>query len=321
VVRIIRDAFYHPEGVLIGEAPAEPQTAAWRLAPPPPPPEVPFDEEAPPASPWGDDAWAAPEPVDQGLHPDELEAQQKLYEAEQLLTEAHAEAERLLAAAQQQAASLLARAQSDAAGELEQARAEVAGLHENAAAAADEARAAAEQAGHAEGFAKGEAEGMEHGHAEGMAKAELETSNRIAQVTQLAESAAVDRRELLHAAEDEVVRLALQIAEKVLHREVQLDRRLVNHMAETALQYVAVDGQVRLRVNPTDLSELSAYWLRRHGEVEGERSYELMGDPEVARGGVVIETRAGRVDARLETQLEEVARSLGAMPDESIFAE
>jgi flagellar biosynthesis/type III secretory pathway protein FliH len=35
----------------------------------------------------------------------------------------------------------------------------------------------------------------------------------------------------------------------------------------------------------------------------------------------VIETRAGRVDARLETQLEEVARSLGAMPDESIFAE
>lgn len=321
MVRIIRDAFFHPESVLIGEVPAEPESPAWRLAPPPPPPEVPFDEAPSAASPWDQDPWATPESVDEGPHPDELEAQRKLFEAEQLLAEAQAEAERLLAAAQQQAAALLARAQSDAAGELEQARAQVAELHESATAEANDARATAEQAGHAEGFAKGEAEGMEHGHAEGLARAELETSNRIAQVTQLAESAAVDRRELLHAAEDEVVRLALQIAEKVLHREVQLDRRLVNHMAETALQYVAVDGQVRLRVNPTDLSELGAYWLRRHGEVEGERSYELVGDPEVARGGVVIETRAGRVDARLETQLEEVARSLGAMPDESIFAE
>lgn len=327
MARIIRGAPYLAEGIMIGETRREPEVLTWRMAPPPPPPEVPFDGVGPDAHPptlWSQGPWSAglDQPTAESEpHPDEIDAHRKLREAEQLVLEAHEEAERLLADARRQAAEIGADAAARADEELERARAAAREIQQSAAVAAEQVRAEAEQAGRAEGFARGEAEGMAHGHAEGLAKAEFETVETIGRVTQLAESAAVDRRELLHAAEDEVVRLAVQIAEKVLQREVQMDRRLINHMAELALQYVAVGGQVRLRVNPADFNELSAYWHQRHGEVEVDRSYEIVTDAEIGRGGVVIETRAGRVDARLETQLEEVARSLGAMPDDAMFAE
>ena len=52
-----------------------------------------------------------------------------------------------------------------------------------------------------------------------------------------------------------------------------------------------------------------------------ERSYEVKADPEVNPGGVVIDTRAGVVDAQIETQLDEIARAIGALPDLSTMAE
>jgi flagellar assembly protein FliH len=327
--RVLRGAPYGADSVLIGDAPfvAVPRPA-WRMAPPPPPPPVEPDEDdftdadatewAP--SPWSDDA--EPEPPE--TSPFDEEAQRKLAEAEQLLADANAEAARLLAQAQRQAAELVASAEED----LEHARAEALEMHQQAEAEAariraeaQEGRAAVEQAGREEGLAAGRADGLELAREQSLAQAREEVAEQLSRATELAESAAVDRRELLHNAEAEVVRLALQVARKVLDREVHVDSTVVNRIAEAALQYVAVDGVVRLRVNPEDHMQLSQYWKGRHGTTEADRTYDIVADPEVPRGGVVIDTRAGTVDARLETQLDEIARSIGVMGDEMVIAE
>jgi flagellar biosynthesis/type III secretory pathway protein FliH len=117
------------------------------------------------------------------------------------------------------------------------------------------------------------------------------------------------------------VRLAVQIAQRVLGRELRVDRTVVNQIAEAALQYVAVDGVVRLRVSPDDYQQFEQYWTGRHGRRESERAYEIVADPEVNAGGIVIDTRAGVVDAQIETQLDEIARAIGALPDQSTLAE
>jgi flagellar biosynthesis/type III secretory pathway protein FliH len=84
---------------------------------------------------------------------------------------------------------------------------------------------------------------------------------------------------------------------------------------------VAVDGLVRLRVNPEDYQQFEQYWSGRHGRREAERTYEVVADPDVNPGGVVIDTRAGVVDAQIETQLDEIARAIGALPDQAMLAE
>jgi flagellar biosynthesis/type III secretory pathway protein FliH len=303
-VPVLRGVHVREDAFMIGESdPISATKPAWHRPPPPPPPPVPLAEpELPPVSGWAP-SWnepdAEPEPIDRGPHPLEEVVRERLAEAERMLEDAQAEVARLLADAQRQAAGLV----EEGAAEQARAREEAERLRIDAEADVQRIRDEAEAAGHVAGY--------DAGQAEGLAKADEAMAEKIAHVTRLAISAAVDRRELLHNAEAEVVRLATRIAAKVIQRELVTDATIVHRMAEAALRHVAADGLVRLRVNPRDIEELRTYWERAHGRAEADRTYEIVADAEIARGGIVIETRAGSVDAQIETQLAEIAEALG----------
>jgi flagellar biosynthesis/type III secretory pathway protein FliH len=308
---LLRGVSVGPDAYFIGESDPVVEKPSWHRPPPPPPPAVPLAE---PEYPDPSAAWASPgwneseedrEPVDHGPHPLEEVVQEKLAEAERLLADAMAEADNVIAQASRQAAELA----EEAAAELERAREEAEHLRIAAEADVQRIRDEAEAAGHLAGY--------DAGHAEGLAKAEESVADKIGHVTRLAISAAVDRRELLHNAEAEVVRLATRIAGKVIQRELATDPSIVHRMAEAALRHVAADGLIRLRVNPQDHLELRDYWTRAHGMAEADRTYEIVADPAIQRGGIVIETRAGSVDAQIETQLAEIAGALGVEEPEA----
>jgi flagellar assembly protein FliH len=323
--RIIRAARYEPQTVLIGEAPAAPGAHDFsRLHRPPPPLPPPVDagddryDELDLVSAvaggrsWSSDgAWgaegataAAETPLEP--HPSEEEALQKLADAEQLLAQAAAEAE----ARRVEVTAEVEAMRAEALEEVARAHADAAEVRQSASDDADLIRQEATEAGRELGYA----EGRDQGYQEGLARAESESSARLATVVAMAESAAVDRRELLRNAEGEVVRLAIQVARKVLNRELRIDPTSVTRIAEAALQQVAIDGAVKLRVNPADYEALSEYWQRAHGAAEANRTYEVIADEAVASGGVVIDTRAGTVDAQIETQLEEISQKVFGEP-------
>jgi flagellar assembly protein FliH len=312
--RVLRGVPVGSDRVFIGESAIrspEPSHRPRLHRPPPPLPPTVVDEPEAGHATAAEPAWApsprweasyAPAEPRRGLYAAEEQALEKLDEAERLLLEAQAEVERMIEAAQLEAEELRATAMD----ELARARGEADEIGRAAVEEAERLRREAAEAGRAAGLAEGRAQGYEAG----TSRAEEETNQRIAQVTSLAQSAAVDRRELLRNAEAEVVRLAIQIARKVLGRELKLDPSSVSRIAEAALQHVAIDGVIKLRVNPADYQELNAYWQRNHGAGEADRTYEIAADETVARGGVVIDTRAGSVDARIETQLDEISRRI-----------
>src|SRR5438067_12968987 len=94
--RVIRNAPYLSEGVVIGAPEQELARPIWRMAPPPPPPSV--EDELDTFGPAGHDPWASPWDVESGSDQSrgstagELELGQKLAELEQTLAEAHAAA-------------------------------------------------------------------------------------------------------------------------------------------------------------------------------------------------------------------------------------
>ena len=51
--------------------------------------------------------------------------------------------------------------------------------------------------------------------------------------------------------------------------------------------------------------------------VDGLRFIEIVEDRRVGDGGCVIETNAGTIDAKIETQIAEVARALGVSESEA----
>jgi flagellar assembly protein FliH len=95
----------------------------------------------------------------------------------------------------------------------------------------------------------------------------------------------------------------------VLHQQVALDRGVVVEMAKTAIARLIERDSVTVRVNPADLERMRDHRdeLIALGDI---RNLRLLEDKRVDRGGVVVETDAGTIDARIGAQLDEARKIL-----------
>jgi flagellar assembly protein FliH len=116
------------------------------------------------------------------------------------------------------------------------------------------------------------------------------------------------------AAKATAVVLARKMAEKIVGRAVELDAGVLGEIAAQALAAARPGKAVALlRMHPEDLAALSATrsgWL---AEIAGKADVRVAADPAVGRHGCVVETAVGRLDARLETQLDALAGALRAV--------
>jgi flagellar assembly protein FliH len=136
---------------------------------------------------------------------------------------------------------------------------------------------------------------------------ETELEERIARersaLQKVGEDLLQERTRYFAGVEGEVVRLALAIAARVLHREVKLDPLLLTGVVRVALEKVAKDSAVILRV-PTDELEM---WQGVFGANE-ESAVRVVGDERLGVGECVLETNVGRVELGVSAQLEEIER-------------
>ena len=154
-----------------------------------------------------------------------------------------------------------------------------------------------------------QAEAKVAGHAEGSAAADREMSDMMATMRNLVDMARLERHKLMESAEPELVRLAVGIAERVLHQQIALDRGVVVEMAKVAIGRLVEKESVTVRVNPGDLERMREHRdeMLSNGEI---KNFRVVEDQRVDRGGVVVETDGGTIDARISTQVNEAKRVL-----------
>jgi len=105
--------------------------------------------------------------------------------------------------------------------------------------------------------------------------------------------------------EHEVVQLALAVAERVLHREAQLDPLLLSGAVRVALGQLAESTEVRLRV-PADQKEM---WTETVRLMPGmPLRPQVVPDPEMQLCEAVLETNLGTVNLGVHAQLKEIER-------------
>jgi flagellar assembly protein FliH len=107
-------------------------------------------------------------------------------------------------------------------------------------------------------------------------------------------------------AEREVVELALAIARRILRRELHIDPEAVLGLVKAALEKASQREVTEIRIHPAH-AELVRAHLERIGAPE---ALELLPDPSLEPGAVVLETARGLIDASIETQLDEIGRGL-----------
>jgi flagellar assembly protein FliH len=161
--------------------------------------------------------------------------------------------------------------------------------------------------------------GRERGHQEerkavaGEQAAAREREKR--QLATLTESFALERDRYLQAVEQEVVRLALAVAARILRREAQMDPLLLTGAVRVALGQLSASTEVRLRVPAGDL----ALWTEAIALLPNPAvKPALVGDEGLRLGECLIETDLGSVDLGVRSQLGEIERGFfdraGAAP-------
>ncbi|URI06005.1 flagellar assembly protein FliH [Aquincola tertiaricarbonis] len=105
-----------------------------------------------------------------------------------------------------------------------------------------------------------------------------------------------------------VAATATQLARQVVRAEVSTRPELVARVAEEAVNAVLLSARhIRVFVNPDDLSIVAS----GAAEALEARGARLMPSSQVLRGGCLIESDVGRIDARIDSRWAQAAAVLG----------
>ncbi len=149
--------------------------------------------------------------------------------------------------------------------------------------------------------------GFRQGEKAGMAIAERQVESIMKRHAETVLEIAGLKSSLYSQVEREAVRLAIEVAKKIVHREVQVDRDIIQTLVRVALAHVAEKAPATVHVNPVDhkyISEKQAELSQAEGRI-----LTLVPDKSIERGGCLVETDCGDIDARLEEKFREVERA------------
>ena len=149
--------------------------------------------------------------------------------------------------------------------------------------------------------------GFSKGLGEGIDREKRELSFAAESVEKMIGELKMLKEELLKSSEKEIIGLAFLMAEKVIHKEVSADREVILSVLRDAIRNMRDSDGVRIRLNPEDyryITEAKPDFLDNFGDILIEK------DEKIGRGGAVIETHLGAVDARLDQQLNKIRESL-----------
>lgn len=201
---------------------------------------------------------------------------------------------------------------------LADAQAEAAAIIEAARREGERLRAAAERdgfdKGHAAGVAKGEAEGLAKGEAAGHAAAKAAHDAALAAIeegfaTELSRWMSV-REDAMRFAERELAAIAISMAEGIVREHVKVDPAVVAREAEAAIGLFARATRLSIEVSPEDAPILAESMPRLVAALPEGAAVSIVAREGIARGGCVIRSTEGSVDARLETQFRRMREGL-----------
>ncbi len=218
---------------------------------------------------------------------DMLEDKEVVEEKKQLLKDAEETANKIIASANARAAELLENEKIQIDAWWDEKRSEDAQIIEEAK-------------------QKGYQEGYESGKAEAEQAMEQKYSDTILEAKQLLEESYEIKNQLIQEANWKIIELSLSIAEKIVHKELEKDSELIQTMVKQALQHTKEYKKISIHVGPTYFSVLQQAREELMVELSGQVELVIFPDPSIKNGGCIIKTSYGTLDAKVDTQLEEL---------------
>lgn len=167
-------------------------------------------------------------------------------------------------------------------------------------------KAAAEKAG----FDKGHADGLARGQDEGAKRATAELKSLPAALATALAGVQEKRKDLERLAEKELVTLALAIAERVVRAKVELDPAIIGPLVHEAVAMATARHSLVIEVHPDDAKALRKALPGLEARFTEIQDVKIVQKDSVARGGCVVRTASGEIDATMETRLANLRQAV-----------
>jgi flagellar assembly protein FliH len=132
-----------------------------------------------------------------------------------------------------------------------------------------------------------------------LAEMRQQLADSIGQIGELA-------NEMAESAQQELVELAIQIARKVVTREVTIDREIALTLVKVSLAKLHNRSVAEIHLNPED----HAFVKDHLDQLDFRGQIDLVEDRSISLGGCLIHTDTGDIDARIESQFDEISHGL-----------
>lgn len=152
--------------------------------------------------------------------------------------------------------------------------------------------------------------GYDAGREVGFKKGQSEVRRLIDRLGMIVGQAIDVREEIIAASEKQMVDMILMVARKVIKDEVVERKEVVLNNIREALRRIKDRDRVNIRVNFADLELTTAHKDELIKMMESLRKVNIYEDSRVDRGGCIIETDVGSIDARISTQLKEIEEAI-----------
>ena len=257
------------------------------------------------------------EEVEEGKSIEELRAERDAFEAEfealkiQREAELNAKAEEIINNAKEQAFAIIKEkndeaqiikmnAEDDAHNILEKANEEALKIENGIAEKEKKIISEAREIGYKDGWD------------EGIAKANGEVERLTERMHDMINGIINKRTSIFIEAEQQIISLVLSIARKVIKVLSENQKNVVINNVIHSLKKLSTRKNIAIRVNLADL-ELTTQYKDKFIKIAETENIKILEDTTVDKGGCIIETDFGTLDARISSQLHEIEDKIQGM--------
>jgi flagellar assembly protein FliH len=153
-------------------------------------------------------------------------------------------------------------------------------------------------------------EGYDNGNKEGYENGKQEAERLIDRMHKIIDAVMLRREEILNETEHQIVELVILMARKVIKIISENQKSVIMSNVLQALKKVKTRGDITVRVNLADVKLTSEHTDEFIKRVENIKGITVLEDSSVEKGGCIVETDFGAIDARISSQLSELEQKI-----------
>lgn len=153
-------------------------------------------------------------------------------------------------------------------------------------------------------------QGYDTGYEAGYQDGQKEAERLIERMHNILDAVMKRREEILSETEYQIVELVVLMARKVVKIISENQKTVIMNNVLQALKKVKGRGDVTIRVNLEDVKLTTEHTQDFIDRVEAVKSITVVEDTTVEKGGCIVETDFGAIDARISSQLTELEQKI-----------